>query len=182
MQVLLIDRNSERLDHAMIGFMDAGMAATGTNGVPVAEACLRRSSVDVLVITADAAGGQTRALIHQAERRNRDVATILIAADVARASEIAAQSLPSVHCILSADAPAEQIVRFGLGSVRGTQITEPLPAASPASDWMSEPEPEPQPEPFVEPEPEPAAETSEHKPVFASKRSRGALRPTAYAA
>ncbi|MBS0125171.1 hypothetical protein [Thetidibacter halocola] len=190
MQVLLLDRNGDRLDRGMIGFMEAGVLTTGTGSVSVAEACLRRTCVDLLVITADSAGAQTRALIHLAEQRNPDVATILMAADVARATDIAAQSLPSVHCILSADSSAQQVLRFGLASLRGGRIV---------ADRVPQPEPEPElwEEAMMPVEPAPVAPPveaesvtpamAEHPaepatPVFATARRRGRLPPTAFAA
>jgi hypothetical protein len=188
MQVLLLDRNGDRLDRGMIGFMEAGVLTTGTGSVPVAEACLRRTCVDLLIITADSAGAQTRALINLAEQRNPDVATILMAADVARATDIAAQSLPSVHCILSADSSAQQVLRFGLASLRGGRIV---------ADRVPQPEPELWEEAAMPAEPAPVAPPvdaesvapamAEHPaepatPVFATARRRGRLPPTAFAA
>jgi hypothetical protein len=189
MQVLLLDKMAQRVDRCLIGFMQAGVQVMGSGSVAVADTCLQRCFVDLLVITTEAAGSGTRTLIGTAETRNPNVATILLAADVARATDIAAQSLPSVHCILSADSPPEQIVRFALASLRPT----PLTPAQTLPDLMAGPEtpvsaprdaptralsdaPPPPPIDAATPGPHPDA------PVFSSRRGRSSLAPTARAA
>ena len=175
MQVLMLDRNLHRVDRCMIGFIQAGIGIIGSASVAVADSCLKSMPVDLLVITADAAGSGTRGLINAAETRNPDVATILLAADVARASDIAAQSLPSVHCVLSADCPPEQVLRLAMASLQPAEDVAPMPAPQPAA-----------PPAAVFDAPPPAAETAPatqaERAVFSSTRRRAGLAPTAAAA
>jgi len=130
MQVLLLDKMTYRVERCLLSLIEAGIDVLGSGSVAVADAVLRRGAVDVLVITAEAAGKGTRRLINTAEQRNPNVATILLAADVERASAIAAQSLPSVHCTLSTDCSPEQILRFAMASL-------PRPAARSEGDFLA---------------------------------------------
>lgn len=170
MQVLLLDKMTHRLDRCLVSFIEAGIGVVGSGSVAVADVCLRRHFVDLLVITAEAAGKGTRTLINTAEQRNPNVATILLAADVERASAIAAQSLPSVHCTLSADSTPDQIMRFAMASLNPTPVAEaPMTPAAPTRAEV-----------FAA---EPASQADTLEPVvFSSSRKRGALAPTARAA
>lgn len=173
MQVMVLDKSTHRVDRCLVGFLEAGLRVMGSGSVAVADTCIKRASVDLLIITAEAAGAGTRTLIHAAETRNPNVATILLAADVARASEIAAKSLPSVHCVLSADCAPEQVLRFGLASLQ----PEPKAEFSSFDQAMAEQE-----EPVEPAMPDEAGPAPEEAPVFSSKRRDRTLAPTAYAA
>ena len=172
MQVLLVDKMTHRLDRCLVSFLEAGIQVIGSGSVAVADTCLQRHVVDLLVITAEAAGKGTRKLINLAELRNPNVATILLAADVERASAIAAQSLPSVHCTLSTDSTPDQIMRFAMASLRPTAMSDvPVRRAAPTPPEVFAAEPLQQ-----------QAQSEEASVVFSSSRKRGARAPTARAA
>ncbi len=118
MQALIIDREAARLDHCQIALMNAGVQVTGTGSLLVAETCIKRLVVDLLVIeksTIEDALGDT---LGMAEDRNPNLVTILRTTDVAEDQEDLAPYFPSLHCVVGEDVSNEVAINLGLASLR----------------------------------------------------------------
>ena len=118
MQALIIDREAARLDHCQIALRNAGVQVTGTGSLLVAETCIKRLVVDLLVIeksTIEDALGDT---LGMAEDRNPNLVTILRTTDVAEDQEDLAPYFPSLHGVVGEDVSNEVAINLGLASLR----------------------------------------------------------------
>lgn len=163
MHAMILDTLSDRLDLTQIAFLEAGIHVTGSGSLAVAETCLRRAVVDLLVIEHEGAGQRAGDIIAQAERRNPRLVTLMLTQDVAGASDAFTGTFASLHCVLDADVAPEMVTRMAQASLAGRALCrasacKPAPAR-PVPDRAAAPEPD-------------LAETVEDRPVFSSSRRR----------
>lgn len=125
MQALIIDDDSRRQTELSIAFIRAGFQPTATGNHAVAEACIRRGWVDLLVMSERVAGRLTHSHALLAEWRNPLVATILLTTRSDRDVEELYGLLPSLHCLLAPDTTPQLITKCAVASVIGA--TRQLP-------------------------------------------------------
>lgn len=123
MQALIIDREAARLDHCQIALMNAGVQVTGTASVLVAETCISRLGVDLLVIEKSSIADSLGDILGMAEERNPHLVSILRTADVAGDQDELSPYFPSLHCVVGQSVSNEIAIKLGLASLRG-QSTE----------------------------------------------------------
>lgn len=125
MQALIIDKEAARLDHSLISLMEAGVYVTGTASVHVAEICISRMSVDLLVIEKTAIGDAFGDLLGMAEERNPHLVSILRTPDVGTDRDELLPHFPSLHCVLGEDVSNTFAVQLGLASLRARKCYSP---------------------------------------------------------
>jgi hypothetical protein len=118
MQALIIDREAARLDHSLITLMEAGIQVTGTGNVQVAETCINRMGVDLLVIEKDTIGDALGDTLGMAEERNPYLVSILRTSNVGEDHEELSPYFPSLHCVVGLDVPNDVAVKLGVASLR----------------------------------------------------------------
>ena len=118
MQALIIDKEAARLDHSQISLMEAGIYVTGTASVHVAEICISRMAVDLLVIEKSTVGDALGDLLGIAEERNPFLVSILRTSDVGGDHDELSPHFPSLHCVLGEDVSNDFAVQLGLASLR----------------------------------------------------------------
>jgi len=128
MQALIIDRKASRLDHCQIALMQAGVQVTGTGSLLVAETCILRLGVDLLVIEKSTVGDALGDTLGMAEDRNPNLVSILRTPDVAEDQDALSPHFASLHCVVGEDVSNEVAIKLGLASLR-MQVTQ---AAMPA--------------------------------------------------
>lgn len=128
MQCLVVDTQAARLDKTMIAFLEAGLQVTGTSSLLVAEACMRRSLVDVLVIDKGRKGPDHARLLRLAEMRNNRLVTLFITPTVERDSDPVPRAYPSVHCVLGADVDPGLVAKLALASLAEKTVCSGLDA------------------------------------------------------
>lgn len=130
MQALIIDREASRLDHCQIALMNAGVQVTGTGSLTVAETCIARLGVDLLVIEKTTLGDALGDTLGMAEDRNPHLVTILRTPDVAEDQDALAPYFGSLHAVLGHDVSNEVAIKLGLASLRA-QVSRPVVPARP---------------------------------------------------
>jgi len=128
MQALIIDREATRLDHCQIGLMNAGVQVTGTGSLLVAETCIARLGVDLLVIEKSTISDALGDTLGMAEDRNPDLVSILRTSDVAEDQDELAPYFPSLHYVLGQDVSNEVAIQLGLASLRAQATRSVMPA------------------------------------------------------
>ncbi|MGH1414284.1 MAG: hypothetical protein ACRBB0_12395 [Pelagimonas sp.] len=128
MHCLIVDTQPGRLDLSMIAFLEAGLQVTGTGNLQVAEACLRRSLVDVLVIDKGPKGPSHARLLRLAETRNSQLVTMFLTPTVERDSEPVPRAYPSVHCVLGANVNPNLVAKLALASLAEKTVCSGLDA------------------------------------------------------
>lgn len=130
MQALIIDREAARLDHCQIALMNAGVQVTGTGSLLVAETCIKRLGVDLLVIEKSTIGDALGDTLGMAEDRNPNLVAILRTPDVAQDQDALSPHFASLHCVVGQDVSNEVAIKLGLASLRsqGTRVADPAPA------------------------------------------------------
>lgn len=118
MQALIIDKEAARLDHSLISLMEAGIYVTGTASVQVADICISRMAVDLLIIEKDTVGDALGDLLGIAEDRNPHLVSILRTADVAGDQDDLSPHFNSLHCVLGEEVSNTVAVQLGLASLR----------------------------------------------------------------
>jgi len=109
MHAMLVDSHPRRLERLQIAFLEAGIHVTGSGSLAVADCCLRRAKVDVLLIEERAGGLRLAELVGLAQRRNPRVTTVLLTDDVAYAEAQLAPRFQSMACILADDSDPRQV-------------------------------------------------------------------------
>lgn len=141
MHAMLVDTAARRLDHLQIAFLEAGIHVTGSGSMAVAECCLRRAVVNVLVIEEAGVGPHMAKVIDLAQARNPRLAAILLTSNVARATERYTERFPSLHCVLDAYADPKVVARMALASVAGQAVCKvraPEPVARQVRDMAAD--------------------------------------------
>ena len=113
MQALLIDMNARRLERTMIAWMNAGLQVTGSASIEVAETCLLRMPVDVLLVEKDSLGDSLGDTIGMAEELNPNVVTVLLTDFVDTDLAELPQHFPSIHAVMGTDIVPDMLARLG---------------------------------------------------------------------
>ena len=103
MHAMILDNRTERLDRLQIAFLEAGIHVTGSGSLAVAECCLRRAMVDVLVVDETSAGQALIEVVAKAERRNPRVVTLMLSDRAAVATEVWSNRLASLQGVLEGE-------------------------------------------------------------------------------
>jgi len=130
MNALIIDRQAARLDHCQIALMNAGLQVTGTGSLLVAETCIARMGVDLLVIEKATAGDALGDVLGMAEDRNPHLVAILRTPDVEGDQDSLSPHFPSLHCVLGHDVSNEVAIKLGLASLHAQAMRPVMPARS----------------------------------------------------
>lgn len=130
MHAMIVDSRPSRLDLTQIAFLEAGIHVTGSGSLAVADCCLRRAVVDLLVLDADVAGRRTGEIIALAERRNPKLVTLVLTQNVAGVTDTYTEVFQSVHCVLEADVPPAMVARMAQASLAGRTIARVAAAKS----------------------------------------------------
>ena len=117
MQVLIVDGNVDRQSEMTMAFMRAGYQTTATGSQRVAETCLRRGVVDLLVISERVDRRLTHGLALLAEYLNPRVSTILLTDRTDADVDELFQLLPSLHCLLAPDVAPSVVTKLALASL-----------------------------------------------------------------
>ncbi len=121
MQVLIVDDGIDRQVELAIAFMESGFQTTCTSSQLVAESCIRRGTVDLLVMAERVGGRLTHSLALLAEYRNPMVVTMLLTDRNDRDLDELYLLLPSLHCILSPQTAPDLVTRLAVASVAGAE-------------------------------------------------------------
>ncbi len=131
MHAMLIDSQPRRLERMQIAFLEAGIHVTGSGSLAVAECCLRRAVVDILLIEEPAGGHRLAEIIGLAQSRNPRLITILLTSDVLRSSSRLAARFESLHRVLEDDSDPRLVARQVLeaaGAPDNIRARRPEPA------------------------------------------------------
>ncbi|APX11857.1 hypothetical protein [Tateyamaria omphalii] len=128
MQALIIDRQADRLDQSQIALMNAGVQVTGTGSLLVAETCIQRLCVDLLVIEKSTIADALGDTLGMAEDRNSHLVSILRTPDVGEDHDALSPHFPSLHCIVGQDVSNEVAIKLGLASLRAKATGSVMPA------------------------------------------------------
>lgn len=123
MHCLIVDTQPKRLEDSMIAFLDAGLQVTGTGGLRVADTCLRRTLIDVLLIDLGSAQGDHTRLICMAEALNPRLVTLIVTPDVALDFDALTKTYPSVHGVISEGVAPQLTAKLALASLGETLAT-----------------------------------------------------------
>ena len=137
MQVLILDDDIGRQNDLCLAFMDVGFQPSGTASLSVAERCIRKGWVDLLVMSERVEGRLTHSHALLAEWRNPMVATILLTPRHDQDSDELFQLLPSLHCLLAPDSDAKLVTKLSMASVAGAARSGPPMVLTP--DQMVDP-------------------------------------------
>ncbi len=131
MQVLIVDDDIIRQTDLSLAFMEAGLHTNGTACHAVAESCIRRSWIDLVVMAETVAGRLTHHLALLAEWRNPLAATILLTPRQDEDVEELFLLIPSLHCLLAPDTDPDLVIKLSLASVIATSRRAPPMVLSP---------------------------------------------------
>jgi DNA-binding NtrC family response regulator len=130
MHAMIVDHDAERLDHSQIAFLEAGIHVTGSGSLAVAETCLRRAVVDVLVLDAECGPSRIASLTALAQRRNPRLVTLILTDDVAATTDLYSDAVTSLHCVLDGDVSPRMVARMAQASLAGRAACRLVPAQS----------------------------------------------------
>lgn len=119
MHAMLLDSHSDRLDRLQIAFLEAGIHVTGSGNLAVAQCCLKRAMVDVLLIDEVTAGQYLGDLVTMAERRNPKVMTFMLSNRVATATDLWSQRLGSLHAVMEDQSDPTVVARVVKAAMTG---------------------------------------------------------------
>lgn len=119
MHAMIVDLDAGRLERSQIAFLETGIHVTGSGSLAVAETCLRRAVVDVLVLDADCGAQRIGELTALAERRNPRLVTLILARDVAAATDFYSDAIGSLHCVLDGQVAPRMVARMAQASLAG---------------------------------------------------------------
>ena len=157
MHAMIVDLDPTRLERSQIAFLETGIHVTGSGSFAVAETCLRRAVVDVLVIDADCGAERIISLTALAERRNPRLVTILLARKVGEVIDLYSDAMSTLHCVLDARVSPRVVARMAQASLAGRATCKLTPA-------MADSVPQ-----------APAQEPPAPRPVFSTTRRKPAL-------
>lgn len=119
MHAMMVDLDAGRLERSQIAFLEAGIHVTGSGSLAVAETCLRRAVVDLLVLDADCGPERIAALCALAERRNPRLVTLMLARDVGATTDLYSDAIDSLHCVLDGLMTPRMVARMAQASLAG---------------------------------------------------------------
>jgi len=127
MQVLIVDDDVDRQADLTIAFMQAGFQTISTGSQAVAESCIRRGVIDLLVMAEQVGERLTHSLSLLAEYRNPMVATMLLTARSDADIEELFLLLPSLHSLVAPDIAPDLITKLAIASLAGAKnADEPI--------------------------------------------------------
>ncbi|MBY6115825.1 hypothetical protein KUW09_15190 [Mameliella alba] len=130
MHAMIVDHDATRLERSQIAFLEAGIHVTGSGSHAVAETCLKRAMIDVLVLDADCGPEQIVALTSLAQRRNPRLVTLMLAHDVAEATDLYSDAVTSLHCVLDGRVAPRMVARMAQASLAGRAACKMTPVRS----------------------------------------------------
>lgn len=142
MNVLIVDDNLDRQADLTMAFMKSGFQTTPTGSQKVAETCIRRGVVDLLIIAERVEGKLTHSLALLAEHRNSMVETILLTARTDEDVDELYLLLPSMHCIVAPDTDSVLVTKLAIASL-ATAVKVDGPIILPPSMRVASPYPTP---------------------------------------
>ncbi|WP_305971213.1 MULTISPECIES: hypothetical protein [unclassified Mameliella] len=139
MHAMIVDHDATRLERSQIAFLEAGIHVTGSGSHAVAETCLKRAVVDVLVLDDDCGPERIAALTALAQRRNPRLVTLMLAGDVGAATDLYSDAVTSLHCVLDGRVSPRMVARMAQASLAGRAACKMTPvradsAPQPAQD------------------------------------------------
>ncbi|SMX49550.1 hypothetical protein [Maliponia aquimaris] len=127
MHAMIVDLDAGRLERSQIAFLETGIHVTGSGSLAVAETCLRRAVVDVLVLDADCGAQHIAELTALAERRNPRLVTLMLARDVGAATDFYSDAIGSLHCVLDGLVAPRMVARMAQASLAGRAACKMTP-------------------------------------------------------
>lgn len=161
MHAMIVDLDPTRLERSQIAFLETGIHVTGSGSFAVAETCLRRAVVDVLVVDADSGSERISALTALAERRNPRLVTLLLARHVSEATDLYSDAVTSLHCVMDGRVAPRVVARMAQASLAGRAACRLAPAQGETAPQAPAPKP------------------SAPKPVFSTTRRKPPVPATA---
>jgi hypothetical protein len=119
MHAMLIDGLPKRLDALQLAFLEAGIHVTGSGSLQVAECCLRRAVVDMLIVNELSCGDRLSDVVLLAQRRSPKLVTILLTHDVAAATDRYSDAFSSLTCVLEDSADPRLVAGMARASRAG---------------------------------------------------------------
>ena len=119
MLAMIVDTDAGRLERSQIAFLEAGIHVTGSGSFAVAETCLRRAVVDLLVLDCECGPQRIAALTALAERRNPRLVTLMLTDDVATTTDLYSDAIASLHCVLDGNVGSRLVARMAQASLSG---------------------------------------------------------------
>lgn len=127
MHILIVDDDATRQTELTYAFMVLGFQTTATASHAVAESCIRRDWVDLLLMPERVSQRLTHSLALLAEWRNPMVATMLLSPRSGEDSEELFDLIPSLYCLLAPETATNRVTAFALASITGgTRRLPPL--------------------------------------------------------
>ncbi len=157
MHAMIVDLDAGRLERIQIAFLEAGIHVTGSGSIAVAETCLKRAVVDLLVLDADCGPDRIAQLTALAERRNPRLVTLMLAADLDATTDLYSDAVTSLHCVLGNRVSPRVVARMGQASLAGRAACRMTPVAADRT-----------PAPVEDRAPMPVFTTSRRKPALAT--------------
>lgn len=121
MQALIVDDNIARQTELTIALMETGFQVTATTSHAVADSCIRRGWIDVLVMDERVCGRLTHSLALLAEWRNAMSSCILMTSRTSEEIEELFLLIPSLHCLLAPDIDPVRVASIAVASVSGAR-------------------------------------------------------------
>ncbi|MGP6085854.1 hypothetical protein [Antarctobacter jejuensis] len=119
MHAMIVDLDAGRLERIQIAFLEAGIHVTGSGSMAVAETCLKRAVVDLLVLDAECGPEQIVHLTALAERRNPRLVTLMMARDLDVTTDLYCDAVTSLHCVLGDCVSPRIVARMAQASLAG---------------------------------------------------------------
>lgn len=119
MHVLIVDGDIDRQAQLTKELMGSGFQTTTTGCLNVAETCIRRGMIDLLVMAERMDGRLTHSLALLAEYRNPMAATMLLTPRTDADVDELYLLLPSLHCLIAPDSPARLVAKLAVAAVSG---------------------------------------------------------------
>lgn len=164
MHAMIVDLDAGRLERIQIAFLESGIHVTGSGSMAVAETCLKRAVVDLLVLDAACGPDRIAQLTALAERRNPRLVTLILAQDLEATTDLYSDAVTSLHCVLGDRVSPRVVARMAQASLAGRAACRMTPVATDRAPIEQTP---------VQPmEREPL-------PVFTTTRRKPARRPAA---
>lgn len=130
MHAMIVDLDAGRLERIQIAFLEAGIHVTGSGSMAVAETCLKRAVVDLLVLDADAGPERIAQLTALAERRNPRLVTLMIAQDLESTTDLYSDAVTSLHCVLGDRVAPRVVARMAQASLAGRAACRMTPVGA----------------------------------------------------
>jgi len=121
MKLLIVNEDSDARIDLEIAFSKAGFEILSTGHQAIAESCIRRGVVDLLIMSERVGKRLTHSLSLLAECRNPMVETILMTPRTDPDIDELFLLLPSLHCIVDPDVAPEVIIKLAMAAIKGAE-------------------------------------------------------------